>query len=203
MVHCISIFEATSDTATSPFVCCYISSYTGRYRLLQIFRNSFKIFLKKNFVTNFPFLADSPQPLNNQNLLRMTKVFCWLDHVNWPVDFNTWAIIVKLGSFSSKISFFQKKLKLEFFIKQWGSHDQKCKKKIVKKKLKFVWKTVMTLFLHMRNTWNKPHYMWKKCWRFQVKILYTFEVTNDFSSCGSACPKTYECKCNRVTIDWI
>ena len=36
---------------------------------------------KEIFVANFPFLMDSlnpplPQPLNSQNLLHMTKVFC-------------------------------------------------------------------------------------------------------------------------------
>ena len=84
-----------------------------------------------------------------------------LDHANWPEDLNTWAIIIKLGSFFSKTFFFQKKLKLEIFIKQWGSRDQKCGGKNVKK---------------IENTWNFQKINFILCGKFQVEILYTFEV---------------------------
>ena len=48
--------------------------------ILQLFRTSFNTIWRKNFITNFPFLTDSPKfphPLNDQNFLNMMKVFCW------------------------------------------------------------------------------------------------------------------------------
>ena len=53
---------------------------------------------------------------------------------------------------------------------------------------------------HLKFSQNKLQSMWKKCGKFQVEIFYTFEVTSDFSSCGSVNQKTYNCKCNRVRI---
>ena len=98
-----------------------------------------------------------------------------LDHANWPGDLNTWAIITKLGSFSPKTFFFQKKLKLEIFIKQWGSCDQKLLKKL-KICLKKCHDFVSTHEKHLKFSQNEIYSMWKKCGKFQVEILYTFEV---------------------------
>ena len=48
---------------------------------MQFFRGSFNIIGKKIFITNFPFLTNSPESpiphlLNSQNLLSMTNIFC-------------------------------------------------------------------------------------------------------------------------------
>ena len=86
VLHCISSFEGTSykklhDT-TSPFASrCFTLAfiYIIRYEFLQVFRISFTIIKINVFVTNFPFLMDSPkrpQPLNRQNPLSVTKNFC-------------------------------------------------------------------------------------------------------------------------------
>ena len=61
------------------FLVIFISFYINRYHFSQIFKTSFSIIWKKDFCQNFPFLMESlklPTPLNNQNLLSMTRVFC-------------------------------------------------------------------------------------------------------------------------------
>ena len=83
ILHCISSFEGTfykkiEDTTTRSFICC---CFTLVFTLEDIIcRTSFNNIRKKRiFVTNFPFLTDSlklPNPLNDQNLLSTTKVFC-------------------------------------------------------------------------------------------------------------------------------
>ena len=40
----------------------FISFYISRYHLPQIFKTSFSIIWKKIFVTNLPYLTDSPKP---------------------------------------------------------------------------------------------------------------------------------------------
>ena len=73
------------------------------------------------------------------------------------------------------------------------------------KKLKMCLKNchdfVSTYEKHLEFSKNKLHSMWKKCGKFQVEILYIFEVTNDFSFCGSVHQKKYQCKCNKVHIE--
>ena len=57
----------------------FIGFYISRYHFSQIFKTSFSISERHIFVTNFPFLTDSlklPHPLNRQNPLSLTKVFC-------------------------------------------------------------------------------------------------------------------------------
>ena len=61
------------------FYIVFISCYISRYHFSQIFRTSFSIISKQDFRHKFYFLKDSlkhPHPLNSQNLLRVTKVFC-------------------------------------------------------------------------------------------------------------------------------
>ena len=64
---------------------------------LQFFRTSFSIFCKKCWIYEkrnyhgFSCLMNSskhPHPLNHQNLLSVTKVFCWcsLNHKDWIVS---------------------------------------------------------------------------------------------------------------------
>ena len=55
----------------------FISFYI-RYHFSQIFRTSFRIIRKKDFCHKFSLLTDSfkpPHPLNDQNLLSVTKVY--------------------------------------------------------------------------------------------------------------------------------
>ena len=58
----------------------FISFYVSRYHFSQFFRTSLNVISKKDFRHNFSFLMDSfsnlPTPLNGQNLLSMTEVFC-------------------------------------------------------------------------------------------------------------------------------
>ena len=61
------------------FLVVFISFYISKYHFSQIFRTSFSIIGKKDFCHKFSFLTDSfkpPHPLNSQNLLSVTKVFC-------------------------------------------------------------------------------------------------------------------------------
>ena len=61
------------------FLLFYTSFYINRHHFSQIFRTSLNIICKNIFVRNFPFLTDSlkpPHPVNGQNPLSMTKVFC-------------------------------------------------------------------------------------------------------------------------------
>ena len=72
----ISNFEGTSykklqDKATSSFIsCCLTSIFTSAditfYNFLEL---DSKLSKKNIFVTNFPFLTDSSNPLNAQNPL--------------------------------------------------------------------------------------------------------------------------------------
>ena len=69
----VILFLAVSFTSAYiiPCICNPFSQF------LQFFRNSFEF--EKIFVTNFIFLMDSLKPLNpinSQNPLSMTKVFC-------------------------------------------------------------------------------------------------------------------------------
>ena len=66
----------------------YISFYISRYHFSQLSRTSLNIISKKkthkNFCYKFVFLMDSftpfpppPSPLDDKNLLSVTKFFCW------------------------------------------------------------------------------------------------------------------------------
>ena len=84
-LHCVSSFEGTSyknlsDTVTKFFISCF-------YQLLheQIFFTSFpnfiqhyvkKRFLSQIFIFNRFTRIPTPYPLNSQNSLSVTKVFC-------------------------------------------------------------------------------------------------------------------------------
>ena len=61
------------------FLMSYISFYTSADMILTTFRTSFNIIIWKNvFVIKFLFSTDSlnlPHPLNDQNLLSLTKAF--------------------------------------------------------------------------------------------------------------------------------
>ena len=92
--------------ATSSFISCFflkISICMSRSHFLQFFRTSFSIFCKKYWIYEkiychrFSCLMNSSKhshPLNHQNLLCVTKVFCWcsLNHklkdwiVSWPPE---------------------------------------------------------------------------------------------------------------------
>ena len=72
-LHCISSFEGTS--------------YKNHFS--QMFRTSFNIIWKNIFFINFPFLMDSlkpTHPLNSQNLLSVTKGFCWCSLIPKKLD---------------------------------------------------------------------------------------------------------------------
>ena len=65
------------------FLFVFISFYISRYPFSQIFRTLFNNIWKKYFHHKFFFFNGFAQilppttPLNSQNLLSMTKVFCW------------------------------------------------------------------------------------------------------------------------------
>ena len=65
------------------FLLFYISFYISRHHFFHKFLElPSALSEKKIFVTNFPFLMNSIkpptiQPLNSQNWLSVTKVFCW------------------------------------------------------------------------------------------------------------------------------
>ena len=56
----------------------HISFYISRYNFLHIFRTSCNIIWKRFFsqILLFTRIHPNPHPLNSQNLLSMTKVFC-------------------------------------------------------------------------------------------------------------------------------
>ena len=64
----ISSFEGTSykklqDIATSSFIfCCLKSIFTSADIIFTTFQNLIQNYLNKNFVANFPYLMDSPNP---------------------------------------------------------------------------------------------------------------------------------------------
>ena len=84
-------YKKLQDTAPYSFdsfdCCCFTSAFTSAedtifYNFLYLLFN----YLKKIFVMNFPFLADSPKlshPFSSQNLLSMTTSF----FVNAPLVF--------------------------------------------------------------------------------------------------------------------
>ena len=81
-------YTKLQDTAAYSFdCCCFTSAFTSAedtifYNFLYLLFN----YLKKIFVMNFPFLADSPKlshPFSSQNLLSMTTSF----FVNAPLVF--------------------------------------------------------------------------------------------------------------------
>ena len=90
-LQCISSFEGNScknlkDTATADllFLVVFVrrSSYIWRYHFSKIFRTSFSIIWKANFQHQFSIFNKLTHPvpchpLNCQNLLSVTKVFCW------------------------------------------------------------------------------------------------------------------------------
>ena len=57
----------------------FISFYISRYHFSQIFRTSFNIISKNDICHEFSFFNEfiqTPYPLNSQNPLSVTKVFC-------------------------------------------------------------------------------------------------------------------------------
>ena len=61
------------------FLVFYVRFHISRYHFSLIFRASYNIIWKKIVVTNFFFnrFTQTPHPLNGQNSLSVTKVFCW------------------------------------------------------------------------------------------------------------------------------
>ena len=63
------------------FIIVFITFYISRYHFSQSFRTSFNIIRKKDFRHKFSFFnrftqTPSPHPLNGQNMLSRTIVFC-------------------------------------------------------------------------------------------------------------------------------
>ena len=85
-LHCVSSFEGTSyknlsHTVTKFLFLVFISFCISRYYFSQVFRTSFNIMLKKDSCHKFSFFnrftqINTPYPLNSQNPLSVTKVFC-------------------------------------------------------------------------------------------------------------------------------
>ena len=74
-----------------------------------------------------------------------------LDHINWPEDLNTWAIIIKPGSFSSKTFNLSKKVKVRNFHLKNGGHMIKIAGEEMFKKLKICLKNCHDFFFY---TWE-------------------------------------------------
>ena len=84
---CLSVFRKMLETLVERrfsaviFLFVFISFYISWYHFSQIFGSSFKNIRKKYFCHEFSFLTDllrpMPPPLNGQNPLSVTKVFCW------------------------------------------------------------------------------------------------------------------------------
>ena len=69
------------DAATSSFIsCCFTSSFTSADAIFYSFLEICSILSeKKIFITSFPFfnrVAQTPHPINGQNLPSVAKVFC-------------------------------------------------------------------------------------------------------------------------------
>ena len=65
-------------TATSSFISCFASVFTSADIIFYSFLELHSTLSEKHFCHKFSFLKDLPkypQPLNSQNLLRVTKVF--------------------------------------------------------------------------------------------------------------------------------
>lgn len=60
------------------FLFFHISFYISKYHFYD-FLGFHSALCEKDFVTNFPFLTDSPQLVKDHNPLSMARVFC---HVN-------------------------------------------------------------------------------------------------------------------------
>ena len=95
VLHCISSFEGTSykklhDTTSLFVTCCFTLAfiYISRYDFLQVLRTSFTIIEMNIFVTNSPFLMDSPkhfQPLKQPKSTKCDKSFLlMLPHLRLP-----------------------------------------------------------------------------------------------------------------------
>ena len=102
----------------SYFLLFYTSLYISRHNFSQIFRTSRNI-----FVTNFLFwqIHSNPHPLNGQNLLTVTKVFCQcsLSSVEWWDHCDTIkTIIVKSKVPSINYPYFAKNFK--FLWQYWS-----------------------------------------------------------------------------------
>ena len=72
------------------FLVVFISFYISRYHFSQILRTSFNNIWKKDFCHEFSFFikfTQTPQPLNGQNPLSMTKVFYRCSLHRWWILF--------------------------------------------------------------------------------------------------------------------
>ena len=124
-LHWISSFEGNScknlkDTATTDllFLVVFIrrSFYISRYHFSKIFRTSFNIIWKIDFQHEFSIFnkltqppSFLPHPLNCQNVLSMTKAFCWCFLTTSPQPL----LILKTatgGSISPPLWFFEKRI---------------------------------------------------------------------------------------------
>ena len=67
------------------FLVVFISFYISRYHFSQVFRTSFNIIWKKDFLTNFPFLTASlkppPPPPEQPKSAKHEKVFLSMLHI--------------------------------------------------------------------------------------------------------------------------
>ena len=107
LVHSLSSFEGTScekirDTASLPVplflvILNRISFYISRYHFFTTFQKRIQHCLEKDFRSKFSFFngfTHSPQPLNGQKPVSVTKIFCWCSLNLENFWFYIWAVIV-------------------------------------------------------------------------------------------------------------
>ena len=112
MVHCISSFEVTTYEKykiqlVNQFLSFSPSVFTKTYYFLQLLRTKSNIFRKKIFTTNCHFLTDSPKPpkpFNSQNLLSVSKVFCWGSLNLKNLWFYIWVAVAWLFHFTKQMT---------------------------------------------------------------------------------------------------
>ena len=86
LLHCVSSFEGTSyknlsDTVTRFFISCFYQLLHQQILFFTSFPNFIQHYVKKDSRYKFPFFnrftqIPTPYPLNSQNQLSVTKVFC-------------------------------------------------------------------------------------------------------------------------------
>ena len=173
LVHCISSFEGAFYKKCKTryqfcyFLLFYISFYIKQISFLQLFRTLFYIFWKSNSHYEFSFVnvfTQSSNPLNDQNPLSVTKLFCRCSLTIIPISF---------CYFNFKCLFALKSLKRSRWLTFWERGKNLKNWKIVSITKYFFHKMIQKFFDIVRcyDNKNSKIHIFSKFLHFSSKLL--------------------------------